>query len=118
MLLPEWREQFDRINKRVVTGTHKLPGVGERHQLSGKARQQDSVGTTEKEAVMRKLPTVSVHESKSKQEVFIAAMFLMFCRAPKKAEPDVDGKFELGEVGEAPEKTWTRLTPYSLVEPK
>jgi len=47
-------------------------------------------------------------------DAFVAAMFLMFARAPRKPEPDVDGFFELGEIGDAPEKVWTRLTPYSI----
>jgi hypothetical protein len=47
-------------------------------------------------------------------DAFVAAMFLMFARAPRKAEPDIDGSYELGEIGSAPEKSWTRLTPYSI----
>src|SRR6266404_1630374 len=35
---------------------------------------------------------------------FLLAMFLMFARAPKKATPDVDGSYSLGEIGTAPEK--------------
>lgn len=45
---------------------------------------------------------------------FLLAMFLMFARAPKKATPDVDGSYSLGEIGTAPEKAWSRLTPYSI----
>ncbi len=51
------------------------------------------------------------------QEAYIAAMFLMFARAPRDPNPDVDGMFELGEVGSTPEKSFERLTPYSLARP-
>jgi hypothetical protein len=47
-------------------------------------------------------------------DAHITAMWLLFCKAPKKATPDVDGSFSLGEIGGAPEKQWTRLTPYSI----
>lgn len=46
-------------------------------------------------------------------EAFVLAMFLMFARAPRQADPDVDGFYSLGEIGQAPEKNWSRLTPYS-----
>jgi hypothetical protein len=47
-------------------------------------------------------------------DAFMLAMFLMYARAPKKAEPDVDGSYSLGEIGMDAEKTWSRLTPYSV----
>jgi hypothetical protein len=47
-------------------------------------------------------------------DAFVAAMYLMFARAPRKATPNIDGSYELGEIGAAPEKSWTRLTPYSI----
>lgn len=47
-------------------------------------------------------------------DAFVTAMFLMFARAPRKATPEIDGSYSLGEIGEAPEKKWTRLTPYSI----
>lgn len=47
-------------------------------------------------------------------DTFVTAMFLMFARAPRKATPEIDGSYSLGEIGEAPEKKWTRLTPYSI----
>jgi hypothetical protein len=50
-------------------------------------------------------------------DAFVTAMWLMFCRAPRNPNPDVDGMFELGETGEAPEKNFERLTPYSLAKP-
>jgi hypothetical protein len=49
---------------------------------------------------------------------FVAAMFLMWARAPRDPKPDLDGSFNLGEIGSAPEKTWTKATPYSLSQPK
>src|SRR5258708_8298162 len=49
-------------------------------------------------------------------EAFIVAMFLMFARAPRQADPDADGFYSLGEIGAAPGKNWSRFTPYSLAE--
>jgi hypothetical protein len=46
------------------------------------------------------------------------AYFLMYARAPRKAAPDEAGFYSLGEVGRAPEKTWTKATPYSISQPK
>jgi len=47
-------------------------------------------------------------------DAFILAMFLMFCRAPRKDSPEPDGFYSLGEIGVDAEKTWSRLTPYSI----
>jgi hypothetical protein len=47
-------------------------------------------------------------------EAHVLAMFLMFARAPRKAVPEVDGFYSLGEIGADREKQWTRLTPYSI----
>jgi hypothetical protein len=47
-------------------------------------------------------------------DAFILAMFLMFARAPRKAQPEIDGSYDLGEVGSDVEKNWSRLTPYSV----
>ncbi len=44
----------------------------------------------------------------------ILAMFLLWAKAPRKAEPEIDGSYSLGEIGEDAPKTWERLTPYSL----
>jgi hypothetical protein len=46
-------------------------------------------------------------------DAFMLAMWLMYCRALRKAEPDETGSYSLGEIGADVEKTWTRLTPYS-----
>jgi hypothetical protein len=37
---------------------------------------------------------------KEKQRLRIEAMWLQFLRAPRRVEPDVDGHFDLGEIGE------------------
>ncbi len=47
-------------------------------------------------------------------DAHITAMWLLFCKMPKKEKPELDGSFSLGEIGAAPEKAWTRLTPYSI----
>ncbi len=48
-------------------------------------------------------------------DAFLTAMFLMWARTPRKAEPDLDGAFDLGEVGETPfeGQRLLRDTPYS-----
>lgn len=50
------------------------------------------------------------------EDAFLWAMWLMFCRAPKKAEPDSDGVYDLLEIGEVRDKTWAKATPYSLAQ--
>ena len=47
---------------------------------------------------------------------FIFAMYLMFLRAPGR-ETLPGEPVDLGEIGTAPEKNWTRDTPYSVAEP-
>jgi len=47
----------------------------------------------------------------------VLAYWLMFCRAPRKAEPDADGMYDLSEVGEVRELKINRMTPYSIAEP-
>jgi hypothetical protein len=49
-------------------------------------------------------------------EGFLLAMFLMFARAPRKAEPELDGAFDLGEVGQVAfeDQKLLRETPYSV----
>jgi hypothetical protein len=51
-------------------------------------------------------------------DALILAYWLMFARAPRTPNADIDGAFDLGEVGTAPEKTWTKATPYSLARRK
>jgi hypothetical protein len=47
-------------------------------------------------------------------DAHILAMWLMFCRAPRRAAADVDGFYDLSEIGADAEKNWSRLTPYSV----
>lgn len=60
------------------------------------------------------LATIPKPQPKADVDSVLLAYFLMFARCPRKAEPEIDGHFNLGEIGEAPEKDWERLTPYSL----
>ena len=61
-----------------------------------------------------------VKSSKSKpngdlRETYIAAMWLLFLRAPgKKTLPGE--AIDLGEIGQVKSKNWERLTPYSPAE--
>ena len=48
----------------------------------------------------------------------IDALWIMFLRMPASDKPDVDGIFDLGEIGEAAFLAFTRITPYSIAEPK
>jgi hypothetical protein len=48
-------------------------------------------------------------------DAFILSRWLMFLRAPRQTAPGAP--VDLGEIGAAPEKTWTRVTPYSLAKP-
>ena len=47
---------------------------------------------------------------------FLTAMFLMFARAPRNPNPDIDGSFNLGEIGQDafPDQRLLRDTPYSI----
>jgi len=49
-------------------------------------------------------------------DAHILAMWLLFCFAPSKPTPDLDGQFDLGEIGSDAKKNWTRATPYSPTE--
>jgi hypothetical protein len=44
----------------------------------------------------------------------LLAYFLMFARCPRTPNPDADGMYDLSEIGSAPEKNWSKATPYSL----
>jgi hypothetical protein len=48
-------------------------------------------------------------------DAFIAAMWLLYCRAPGRATAPGE-PVDLGEIGSSPEKSWERLTPYSLAQ--
>jgi len=43
----------------------------------------------------------------------IEALWIMFLRTPVHETPDIDGMFDLGEIGEAVPMQFTRMTPYS-----
>ena len=46
-------------------------------------------------------------------DTLIFAMFLLYASRPRKREPDEIGRNFIGDVGDAPEKSWTRpLGPY------
>ena len=59
---------------------------------------------------------MDVNKSSDDHEAYIAAMWLMFLRAPgRKTGP---GEIvDLGEIGAVNEKRWERLTPYSPSQP-
>ena len=51
------------------------------------------------------------------RELYIAAMYLMFLRAPaRKTAPGEP--VDLGEIGACAEKNWIRMTPYSPTQAK
>ncbi len=68
---------------------------------------------------IRKLTRYSPEPHKTRDfDAFVSAMWLIFLRTPANPDPDLeDGFFELGEVGEAREKNFSRTTPYSLAQP-
>ena len=50
-------------------------------------------------------------------ERYILAMWLMFLRTPgRKTTPGEP--VDLGEIGTVREKNWSRLSPYSIAQPK
>ena len=49
-------------------------------------------------------------------DAHILAMWLLFCFTPSKPTADVDGQFDLGEIGSDAKKNWSRATPYSPTE--
>ena len=52
------------------------------------------------------------------RERFIFGMFLLYATRPAKPSAEDDGSHYIGDVGTAPEKNWTKATPYSLATPK
>jgi len=50
------------------------------------------------------------------REAYIQAMWLLFLFAPSKPTADVDGHYDLGEIGSDAKKNWSRATPYSPTE--
>lgn len=57
-------------------------------------------------------------QPKADFDSFVLAMFLLWAKAPRTPDPDLDGMYDLSEIGSAPDKTWTKATPYSLARPK
>jgi hypothetical protein len=47
------------------------------------------------------------------REAYIRAMWLLFLRTPCKRRPELDGSYNLGEIGSDAQKNWQRDTPYS-----
>jgi hypothetical protein len=58
------------------------------------------------------------HQPEPDIDAFILALWLMFCRCPRRPEPDFDGHYDLGDIGSTVEKNWHRLTPYSVAKLK
>jgi hypothetical protein len=46
-------------------------------------------------------------------DTFVCAMWILFPLQSSKPEPDIDGMYNLRAINDAPEKTWTKSTPYS-----
>jgi hypothetical protein len=46
-------------------------------------------------------------------DIHVVVMFLVWASRPKNPDPQLDGRYFIGEVGDAPEKNWERPTPYS-----
>jgi len=63
------------------------------------------------EAIIKREPQWNARDAR---ERFIFGMFLLYATRPSKASPELDGSHYIGEVGSAPEKDWTKATPYSL----
>jgi len=49
-------------------------------------------------------------------DTFLSAMFLIWARTPREPNPDLDGSFNLGEIGETAlqDQRLLRDTPYSI----
>jgi len=60
------------------------------------------------------LATIPKPQPQPDLDSLLLAYFLMFAKCPRKAEPDIDGMYDLQEIGSAPEKDFERLTPYSI----
>ncbi len=58
----------------------------------------------------RRLTPEELHER------MILAYFLLWSSRPRDAKPDETGAYFIGEVSGAPEKSWSRMTPYSVAE--
>ena len=47
----------------------------------------------------------------------VLARFLLYASRPRDAEPDETGRYFIGDVGDAPDRTFERWSPYSVAEP-
>jgi hypothetical protein len=60
-------------------------------------------------------------EHKTAQELHderVAAMWALFLLQNANPKPELDGSFYLGTISNPAEKNWTKVTPYSLAQPK
>ena len=60
--------------------------------------------------------TLARTRNQADREAYIQAMWLRFLFAPSKPTPELDGFYNLGEIGSDAAKDWTRATPYSPTE--
>jgi hypothetical protein len=56
-------------------------------------------------------------EPQSNFNAFVWALFLLYASRPSKRNPEPDGSYFIGDVGEAAEPTFKRWSPYSIAEP-
>jgi hypothetical protein len=59
---------------------------------------------------------ILARQSQPDREAYIQAMWLRFLLAPAKPNPELDGMYNLGEIGSDAKKNWSRATPYSRTE--
>jgi len=52
--------------------------------------------------------------AEQQREEKIAAYWALFCLQNANPEPDVDGSYYLGTITNPAQKTWTKVTPYSV----
>jgi hypothetical protein len=52
-------------------------------------------------------------KSQPDREAYIRAIWLLFLQTPAKRNPELDGSYNLGEIGNDAPKNWSRATPYS-----
>jgi hypothetical protein len=56
--------------------------------------------------------------NEEKHRLHVEAMYLLFLLQNADSKPDLDGSFYLGDISNPAEKNWTKVTPYSLAQPK
>ncbi len=59
---------------------------------------------------------ILARQSQPDREAYIQAMWMLFLFAPTKPNPELDGSYNLGEIGSDANKNWSRATPYSPTE--